>query len=714
MEHVIAIMAMATLVVGYCPRNKIHTTGNCSFRIHCHEDVRGIGLPPYCRESTNERVTVDLTLTNAVEHFGTQIDQEFLSTITTLRIYADWRQTDLASLENTTSLENLLLSNNRIEVINGEPFYLLNSLSFVDLSYNRLTQVDHLFKFILQPNKFRMLYLSHNRIKMVAADAFSELTSLIELDLSYNFISDLTAEPFSNLTSLEVLRLNNNNIINLNGAVNNLHSLRHLYLRGNQIDNIDEESLKIINHLETFDVSSNHLDAISSIMFLRHWEHLNSRTVFKIILSGNSFSSIPNTTAREVSVKIKRHLLSDRIYSEVFTELDLSDNDISNIEFNAFQSLTRLTTLNLSHNKLIDFYINAHDLAYIKCLNLSGNYISRLYPESFSQMKNLERLDLSANRLEYIPSQTFHKNYNLRHLNMTFNAIEKLDDLNINMLHLNGGILDLSNNGISKLRIPYGDHSRLTYLILHSNNITDASLIDLQYQNDLMTLDLSRNQIPKLNEKSFLHLPASLNFLDLTCNNIESIEPSTFLHVWHLKTLMLSHNSLKTIEYGAFRGLTSLLHLDLSFNRIGMLDSKLMLDLKSLSVLNLEYNGIQIINDEGWYGHKSDLKVYLDGNNFTCDWLAAALKNHNNGYTKMKPTVLSGSMFGHSLEGIPCTPEGTELASLRVQNSVVLADERLLLTTQKLLEVVKEQTYYLKKYVWHTIQDDANKVKEFV
>lgn len=703
---------MASAVAGYCPRDKIYNTANCSFRITCHGTIRGIALPAECKESTNDHVTVDVTLTDA-DRIDDKIDQEFLPSITTLRISANWPHTTLSLLQNTIRLENLFLIGNKIESILSEPFYDLNSLSILDLSYNRLSQIDHLFRFALKPNRLRKLYLSHNIISKVAKHAFAELTSLVELDLSHNFISDVTAEPFSNLTSLEVLRLNNNSIINLNGAVNDLHNLKHLFLKGNHINNIDEESLKIINHLETFDVSSNNLDEVNSVMFMRHWEHLNNCVVFKIILSGNSITSLPNTTARNVTeYRFRRQaIIWARIHGDIFSELDLSNNHISTIEYNAFQSLTKLTALDLSNNKLIDFLINGDDVTFVRYLNLSGNFISRLYYESFSRMKNLERLDLSQNKLDYIPDQTFHNNYNLRHVNLTFNTIEKLDNLNIHMFHLNGGVVDLSNNEISKLRIPYGENFRLNVLILQNNNITDVSLIELQHQTELMNLDLSRNRIRVLNESS-LRLPVSLIYLDLRCNYIEHIAPSTFLRVWRLKTLLLSYNSLNTIEYGSFRGLISLLSLDLSYNKISALDSSLMMDLKSLSVLYLRDNGLKVINDESWYGHKVGLKVYLDGNNFTCEWLASALKNYNNGYSKMRPMVSGGSISGPTLEGIPCTPENTKMARLRMPNSMVLADERLLLNTQKILEAVKEQTYYLKKFVLRSIQEDTNNVKD--
>lgn len=713
-RRLVFMLGLVTLTASYCLHDKTQRNNNCSYRFQCHGNIRGAQIPQECQEAANEPGTVDLTLIDAVERFDDHIDQDFLSFVTTLRITGDWPQTNLSFLQYTMRLENLHLSGNQIENIDGNPFFNLGHLETLDLSHNKLTKIDKLFHFEYQSNKLRKLSLAFNGIEDIPGDAFGELTFLTELDLTNNRITDLTVEPFSNLTNLEILRLDNNNIKNLNGAVNNLQNLKHLYLRGNKIENIDVESLKIIIHLETFDVSWNQLEQIKPIMFSRHWKHLSGHSICKIILSDNLITSVPNAPSREITTRYVRHLGSrgGAAAVNVFTELDLSKNQISNIEYNAFQSLVKLTSLDLSKNKIIDFVVNADDIAYVTYLNLSGNYISTLYFESFKHMNSLQNLDLSYNRFEYIPDQTFHNNYKLKHVNMTFNAIQKLDNLHIDKFHPDGGILDLSNNGLTQLRIPVGEGRRLTMLSLHSNNITDPSLVDLVYQTDLKTLDMSRNRISELDENS-LRLPVVLSSLDLSCNRIQKIGPSSFLRIGHLKYLRLAHNQLQSIEYGAFRGLSSLLNLDLSFNSLVMVDSKMFMDLKSLATLFLRHNGMNVIRDESWYGHKFNLKVYLDGNNLTCEWLGAALKNFNYGYSKMRPTVLEGTLSGHSLDGIPCIPGEGELASLQIQPSG-LTDERLLLTSQKILEAVREQTYYLKKYIWRSLQEDTEKAKAFV
>lgn len=693
----------------YCPTDRVRNVGQCAFRIHCIGTIRGIRLPNECCESTNFPVLVDVSLTEAIERFDENLDLDFIATITTLKVSGRWQTTKLAILLYTTRLQHLYLANNGIENISGVPFFYLTRLETVDLSHNKLTEIAELFQFQMHPNKLRKLSLAYNAIRDIPGDAFGELSSLVELDLSYNIISDLTEEPFFNLTKLEILRLNNNRIKDLNGAVNSLQNLKHLYLRGNQIQNIDEESLMIIKHLETFDVSWNELEKIKPIMLSRHWDHFGNHSICKIILSGNHIINVPNATSNEISSRFIRNL--DKHNVHILTELDLSENSITNIEYSAFQSLIKLISLNLSKNKVIDFRVNANDLADLQYLNLSGNYISHLYYENFSSMTKLQNLDLSYNRLDFIPDMTFYNNYNLKLVNMTYNEIEKLDSIHINMFHQEGGVLDLSNNGLTKIHIPYGEGLRLVTLYLHSNNISDPTLVDLSHQTDLQTVDLSNNLIWDLDETS-LRLPqSSLIYLDLTCNNIRHIGPATFKRLHHLKTLRLGHNQLTKFEYGTFEGLTDLLNLDLSYNRINYLDSKLLMDLKFLRVLSVRSNDMTFLDMRSWYGHKFDLRVNVDNNNLTCEWLTKVLSDFNNGYTRVRPTVVIGGKGKNTVEGIPCIPNESE--NLIDISHYTMADERLLITSQKILDAVREQNYYFRKLIkFSAFQEEAEKAQK--
>ncbi|CAH2042668.1 unnamed protein product, partial [Iphiclides podalirius] len=108
-----------------------------------------------------------------------------------------------------------------------------------------------------------------------------------------------------------------------------------------------------------------------------------------------------------------------------------------------------------------------------------------------------------------------------------------------------------------------------------------------------------------------------------------------------------------------------------------------------------------------WLSHGNDLTVYIDGNNLSCAWLSMVLSNYNNGYSKMHPAAIVSPVGKHSLDGIPCW-QGPE-NWFNARSKYIMLDERLLVINQKILEAVQQQTAYLRKYIWRSILQEANK-----
>ncbi|XP_039759250.1 insulin-like growth factor-binding protein complex acid labile subunit [Pararge aegeria] len=696
---ILVLLFSSSLVAAFCPLDKIHRVGHCSYRIVCINTISDINLDSECQGSSNYNVQVDVILQNASDTFHVGADPELFTMITTLSIHGNWPRTELSFLDNMYRLRNLHIINNNIQQIFNSPFQNLVSVENIDLSYNRISNIEDLFQFETRPFKMHSISLAHNSIVEIPGYAFEELSSLVELDLSYNYIRELREEPFSNLTNLQVLRLNNNKIKDLNGALHNLLNLRHLYLRSNEIQKFDMGTINTINHLETFDLSKNLIETIDPTLFPRHWKHLSNNSICRIMLSDNHIAHIPNASI-EVFERFRRNS-NKPIY--VFTKLDLSNNSITNIEYNAF-SLMQIISIDLSNNRLTDFIVNADDLIYVRYLNLSSNYLNRLYYESFSSMHNLQNFDLSHNYMEYFPDQSLSNTHSLKYVNITYNDILELHSLRITF-HPEGGYLDLSNNGLSSLIIPENEAIGLKELALNSNNISDAYLIRLTDQHNLTRLDMSNNFIVELDESS-LQLPEKLDYLDISFNDIYRIAPSAFIRLNNLQTLRLSHNQLKVIDHGVFRGLSILMNLDLSFNEIGQLDSKVFMDLKMLSLLSLRNNGLNILDNDGWLSRKQDLTLYLDDNNLSCTWLAKALTDFNRGYSRMHPSVLKPVLTGNSIQGIPCKQE---VQNLEYPSAKYMTDERLLIINQNILEAVQEQTSLLRKFMWHSILQDAER-----
>lgn len=99
-----------------------------------------------------------------------------------------------------------------------------------------------------------------------------------------------------------------------------------------------------------------------------------------------------------------------------------------------------------------------------------------------------------------------------------------------------------------------------------NNKITSMKEIDFStIQDDTVFLDLSKNQIGKLNKSDFTNF-TNLKRLDLTQNSLKSIELDMFGEIKTLERLKLSTNLIAHIYQGSLDGLVGLKQLDITNN----------------------------------------------------------------------------------------------------------------------------------------------------
>ncbi|XP_077418686.1 adhesion G protein-coupled receptor A2 [Vanacampus margaritifer] len=111
---------------------------------------------------------------------------------------------DASLLPNRTV--TLILSHNKIRVLNNGSFFGLNALEKLDLKHNLIsTIVPGAFQGL---SELRKLDLSNNRIGCLTSDMFQGLTNLTKLNLSGNIISTLDPDVFQELLSLKLVNFN--------------------------------------------------------------------------------------------------------------------------------------------------------------------------------------------------------------------------------------------------------------------------------------------------------------------------------------------------------------------------------------------------------------------------------------------------------------------------------------------------------------------------
>lgn len=206
----------------------------------------------------------------------------------------------------------------------------------------------------------------------------SQCSRLKYLDLFGNSIQEIPDWLFS-LKRLEHLSLKNNSFKEMPTIVFTLENIKYLNLSDNQINQLSSSNFNNLMNIDRVDISHN------TIPFIQ-FQNVAYPKCSNLNLKGNKLKRFPE------------------IISQVNTleKLDISNNNISSIEDDAFANLEYLEELDLSFNELTYLPASIGKLTRLKRLNLSGNKIASL-PKEFENLVSLEYLDLEGNTIGRAP-----------------------------------------------------------------------------------------------------------------------------------------------------------------------------------------------------------------------------------------------------------------------------------------------------------------------
>mmetsp|Transcript_12908 Transcript_12908/g.24241 ORF Transcript_12908/g.24241 Transcript_12908/m.24241 type:complete len:888 (+) Transcript_12908:95-2758(+) len=272
---------------------------------------------------------------------------------------------------------------------------------------------------------------------------------------------------------------------------------------------------------------------------------------------------------------------------EMITLLDLSDNDLSQVQYGisvlddrigCYKSLQSLFLRNCNLDDL-PWRTIRENLVDLKVLDARGNKFTQVplkdLPPSIHKLlladnhtiqslgnyydcidlPHLLQLDASNNALTLLPSEL--KCPRLQSLILSKNQIEYISPAFLDSIQSSLKILDLSENKISS-SIDMSHHRKLEILELRRNKLKDAPVIN----HNLMHLGLSFNEVLSIenlfagqmdeNVKSSADewFRSNLRELHLEQNRLDkTMHAPTLAAMTNLKLLDISHNSLETIPH---------------------------------------------------------------------------------------------------------------------------------------------------------------------
>ena len=371
----------------------------------------------------------------------------------------------------SSKLKCLVCSNNNINKINETVFETLTDMEILDVRHNRLT--DFPFDFLNDSSKMQTLRLGYNKIEVLSKGIFSSLKNM-------------------SLLNMDAMGLKNN----VWSELKCLTTLRQLYIRCNNIDSFDTETMYALKKLERME------------------------------LSGNLFKQILNRT----------FAFQGKVMS-----LNMSSNLVEEIDKDAFIGLSSLKLLDLKHNQIKKIHSDAlSQLRLLEILNLSYNHIEILprFPLS------LKGIDLRCNDVVTFHPFTFYGITSLIGINLMSNRLTVLP--NNAFTNTNLQLLNLANNNISSVgdQIPWP--TQLQNLILRNNSISNIDFVTNMYC--LKVLDLSYNKLTTLaaGKEKWL-FPNSMEELILGWNNIHFVQNFVF-QLSNIRDIDLRMNRISTLS----------------------------------------------------------------------------------------------------------------------------------------------------------------------
>ncbi|XP_032668461.1 protein artichoke isoform X2 [Odontomachus brunneus] len=422
----------------------------------------------------------------------------------------------------------------------------------------------------------RTLYLSlaDNEVPSIPRHILSHMSLLMTLDLSRNRISRIDSDDFKYNPMLQHLSMAGNAIIEM--APGSLPPLvKHLHVGRNHLNSLNR-TLRDLNQLEWLFINANELTSLDG----------------ELPSSGHNLKM-----------------------------LYAVDNKLTHLPAE-FRYLHRLESLFLQHNKIRNLDGTLQKARGLKFLELSYNELQELNADDFIEAEMLEDLELGHNSLKSLGgadgdgngSSALYPLRSLKCLNLTHNELREFSLTSLRGLR-ELRLLDLSNNRIARLH--RGRSSSENLVEEEGEEIAGGNIQDICLQhNELRSLDgsvflgmkelqrlnLSHNALGPTIGPRDLHGLDGLRVLDISHNQLTTLEDTSETWLPSLEELNASHNRLVTLSGRDFRGFPVLCWADVSVNQIRTLMPELVANTRCTI-----------------HGVPDVLRIYLQDNPVLCD-----------------------------------------------------------------------------------------------
>lgn len=163
------------------------------------------------------------------------------------------------------------------------------------------------------------------------------------------------------------------------------------------------------------------------------------------------------------------------------------------IQSEAFTKLPKLQLLEIRENSIKSLPPNVFICPNLDTLIFSDNQMEELDDQAFAHLPNLKTLDLSRNRLKRVEPTTFQYVPKMKHLDLSGNGLTHLPDTTFRYLNKFPDMILLKNNGMRVIsHYAFPQDVRIENLVLDENKLIDVDLTRLR---GVIKLNITRNSI---------------------------------------------------------------------------------------------------------------------------------------------------------------------------------------------------------------------------
>lgn len=210
----------------------------------------------------------------------------------------------------------------------------------------------------------------------------------------------------------------------------------------------------------------------AAIIGLPNLKVLTFRNTSLILILSKALANLPKLNVVSFRVNQLTRILQDTFVDLPVTSIDLSENEITELEPKAFRNLQNLKHLNLKTNKIREFNATWFEGApNLRELDLSDNRIRIIQSRAFKALENLSTINLRRNLIMTVDALAFRGKLRLDAVDLSENRISHLDE-NLFDQTLSERDFQDHDSAVAVRDKLAGDLGWLKRLYLHLNSLT--------------------------------------------------------------------------------------------------------------------------------------------------------------------------------------------------------------------------------------------------